>query len=118
MKSSRLGGKGLESEVGDIEEPYRGAVQQLIHKLEILCLPRQVQFPSYDFTLQEVQGLLHTAQAAYWALGGSSTDIVPPDVDAPLPFDAGSLIRNVEAMAQILSVAEHVETLLFVFERS
>ena len=104
--------KGLEYKVDDLEDPHRATLYQLIGKFEELCQPQRVQFPTYNFPLQEVDELLNSVQSAYWALGGGSSDIESPDVDAPLPFDGVSLLRNLEAVAEMLNVTEHVATLL------
>lgn len=49
---------------------------------------------------------------AHSAFGGAESDLIPADVDAPIPFGGSSLLRCVEATAEMLNVSEHVETLL------
>ncbi|NLI95519.1 MAG: ATP-binding protein, partial [Synergistaceae bacterium] len=66
----------------------------------------------YDFTRQEVEALLSATRDAHSAFGGTEADILPADVDAPLPFEGASLLRSLEASAEMLNVTEHVETLL------
>jgi hypothetical protein len=55
---------------------------------------------------------LAAASEAHSAFGGTESDILPADVDAPRPFEGASLLRGVEAAAEMLNVSEHVETLL------
>lgn len=103
---------GLESEVASFAGDQQVKLQALVDKIEALCVPRRVQYPNYDFTRQEVQGLLVTTADAHSAFGGTEADILPVDVDAPRPFEGASLLRSVEAAAEMLGVSEHVETLL------
>ena len=103
---------GLEYDLGLFEGDRRDRLQEFIDIIESLCQPRRGQFPHYDFIRQEVQELLNRASDAHSAFGGTASDIIPPDADAPLPFDGESFLRNVEATAEMLNVSEYVETLL------
>ena len=103
---------GFEYMHDELREPYKTVCANLIDNLEERCSPHRIKYPSYNFTVQEVDELLAAFQAAYLAVGGAVSDTVPPDVDAPLPFSGLSLLRNVEAMAELLNVSDHVETLL------
>ena len=103
---------GLEHDVGEFEGDRRDKLQEFVDEIENLCKPRRVRYPHYDFTRQEVQALFDRASGAHSAFGGTASDVIPPDVDAPLPFDGESFLRNVEATAETLDVAEYVETLL------
>ena len=103
---------GLEPKVGSFSGDQRAKLQALIDKIESLCVPRRGQHAHYDFTLQEVEALLTVTSDAHSTFGGTEADILPADVDAPLPFEGASLLRSLEASAEILNVTEHVETLL------
>jgi hypothetical protein len=103
---------GLEPELGSFAGDQQAKLQALFDRIEALCAPRRVQYPNYDFTRQEVQDLLATTSEAHSAFGGTEADILPADVDAPRPFEGASLLRSVEAAAEMLNVSEHVETLL------
>jgi len=103
---------GLEPDVDSFTGDKRTKLQALIEKIEALCVPRRVQYPHYDFTRQEVADLLTTTSDTHSAFGGTEADILPADVDAPVPFDGASLLRSLEASAEMLNVTEHVETLL------
>lgn len=87
-------------------------LQAFISALESLCLPRRKQYAEHVFKKQEIDNLITLASAAHTAFGGGEAEILPPDVDAPRPFSGDSLLRGVEAAAEILNVSEHVETLL------
>ena len=80
--------------------------------METLCTPRKAQYPSYDFTRQEIETLLAATSAAHSAFGGNEGDADPSDVDAPLEFKGESFLRSVEATAEMLNVSEYAETLL------
>lgn len=104
--------KGLEPMVAGLSGGQEVGLRTLVDTLERLCAARRVQYAHYDFTLQEVNELLETARAAHSAFGGGDGDAMPADVDAPLPFDGDALLRGLEVAAEMLSVTEHVETLL------
>ena len=103
---------GIEAELEAFQGERYGKLQALVNKLDSLCQPRRIQYPHYDFTLQEVQDLLEVTRDACNAFGDGNSDIIPSDVDAPLPFDETSLIRSVEAAAEILNTTDYVEPLL------
>ncbi|MBW7862640.1 MAG: ATP-binding protein [Rhodocyclaceae bacterium] len=103
---------GLEPELSVFTGNQHAGLKELVDQLEALCKPRRVQYPNLDFTRQDVQGLLAAASKAHSLFGGSASDIIPSDVDAPRPFEGASLLRGVEAAAEMLNVSEHVETLL------
>jgi hypothetical protein len=84
----------------------------LVEAIEALCIPRRKPNAHYDFTFTEVEALIEVARSAHSAFGGKESDITPIDVDAPRPFTGESLLRSVEATAEMLNVAEHAETLL------
>lgn len=99
---------GLQAFVGE----QQTRLQELVDNIEALCQARRGQHPHYDFTLPEVQNLFALASQAHSAFGGSDSDTLPADVDAPRPFEGASLLRAAEASAELLNVSEHVETLL------
>ena len=103
---------GLENDLRRFEGDEKEKLQGFINNIEELCKPRRVQYANQDFTLQEVRSLLSTASDAHSAFGGVPSDAIPSDVDAPRPFEGASLLRGVEAAAEIHNVSEYVETLL------
>lgn len=102
----------LESELAALSGAEATALSNLIQLLQQLSSARRSQYPHYDFTLQEVNALLHLVSEAHSAFGGAESDTLPVDVDSPRPFAGESLLRGVEAAAEIMGVSEHVETLL------
>lgn len=103
---------GLEPDLQAFSGDQHDGLKELVDQLETLCVPRRAQYPNWDFTRQEVQGLLEAASKAHALFGGSESDTVPSDVDAPRPFEGAALLRGVEAAAEMLNVSDHVETLL------
>ena len=104
--------RGLEPELRSFEGDQQAKLQALVDKIETLCVPRRVQYAHQDFTRPEVLELSAAASEAHSVFGGTESDILPADVDAPRPFEGASLLRGVEAAAEMLNVSEHVETLL------
>jgi len=104
--------RGLEPELRSFSGDQQTELQALVDKIEALCAPRRVQYSHHDFTRQEVQDLLVATSNAHSAFGGTASDMIPSDVDAPRPFEGTSLLHGVEAAAEMLNVSEHVETLL------
>ncbi|BCA53483.1 hypothetical protein W02_06230 [Nitrospira sp. KM1] len=103
---------GLESDLPSFGGDQHTKLQALVGKIEALCVPRRVQYAHHDFTRPEIQELLAAASEAHSAFGGTEADVIPADVDAPRPFEGTSLLRCIEAVAEMLNVSEHVETLL------
>ncbi|MDE0032509.1 MAG: ATP-binding protein [Deltaproteobacteria bacterium] len=103
---------GLESDLGSFTGDQENRLRVLVDTLEALCAPRRQQYVHHDFTKQEVQRLLAAASETHSAFGGTESDVLPSDVDAPRPFTGKSLLRSVEAAGEILNVSEHIETLL------
>jgi uncharacterized protein len=103
---------GLEPELGSLTGDHQIKLKSLVDDIEALCRPRRQQYANYDFSRAEVDNLIGSASAAHSAFGGTDRDIIPADVDAPLSFTGDSLLRSVEATAEMLNVSEHVETLL------
>lgn len=104
--------KGLEPNLylfsGETEEKLKS----LIEYMESLCEPRRIKYAHCDFTLQEINNLIQLTSDAHSAFGGSDSDGLPLDVDAPCQFDEDALLRSIEAVAEMLNVSDHVETLL------
>ena len=103
---------GLEVQLDGFDGDLRNKLQEFVDKIEDLCKPRRSGYPHYDFTFQEIQDLLTTASETHSTFGGTASDVVAPDVDAPLPFQGASFLRNVEAAAEMLNVSEYAETLM------
>jgi hypothetical protein len=80
--------------------------------IEALCVPRRIKYAHTDFTKSEVDNLIALASAAHSAFGGAEQETEVSDVDAPRAFKGDSLLRSVEATAEMLNVSEHAETLL------
>jgi uncharacterized protein len=80
--------------------------------LSALIHARSGQYPTYEFTLGEINELLTLIQNAHAAFGGSDIDVLPIDADVPRPFTGDQLLRSVEAAAELLGVSEYVETML------
>ena len=105
-------GKALESDLGSFAGREQEALQCLVRSIEELCRPRRAQYPHYDFNRHEVKNLLDTISRTHSVFGGSESDLLLADVDAPRPFRGTSLVRATEAVGEMLNVTEHIETLL------
>ena len=103
----------LESNLSSLDGDEYKAVSDFAEYIETLCVPRRQRYQeNTNFTLEEVEELADLASKAHLALGGHDCDTEPTDADAPLPFDAESLLRSVEATAEIFNSSDHTETLL------
>lgn len=102
--------RGLRSD-SSYSEKEGGALKALAEVCSKLLNARQGTWPS-PFTQEEVDELLNAAQTAHSAFGGSDTDVLPIDPDIPRQFTGDQLLRSIEANAELLNVAEHVETML------
>ena len=103
---------GLEPDIGSFAGEERKALQELVNTIEALLVPRRPQYAHPDFRRSEVKDLAATISRAHSTFGGSESDLVLADVDAPRPFKGSSLLRATEAAGEMLNVSEHIETLL------
>ncbi len=103
---------GIEPELAGLAGNEAERAKALADCIEALCVPRRQQYAHFDFTRPEVDNLLDAASKAHSAFGGADSDLVPVDADVPRPFTPDSLLRSVEATAEMMNVSEHVETLL------
>ena len=103
---------GLTDDIEIFEGDQKAKLQMLIDQIENLCRPRRVQYAHMDFTRSEVRGLLTLTAEVHSVFGGTASDAIPSDVDAPRPFEGTSLLRSVEAAAELLNVSDHVEPML------
>lgn len=107
--------EALESELNFFSGEEREKLQHLVQFIENLCHPRRPrrgQYPHYDFRRDEVKNLLEAIGQTHSVFGGSESDLLLADVDAPRPFRGTSLVRATEAVGEMLNVTEHIETLL------
>jgi hypothetical protein len=103
---------GLEPELALLTGEESTRLAALVASINQMCVSRRIPHPHYDFTRQDIDGLISLTSAAHSAFGGANPDIERPDVDAPRAFKGDSLLRSVEAAAEMLNVSEHAETLL------
>jgi len=88
------------------------AIAELNQYIEELIKPRNIQYPTYDFSKPEVDKLMRLFKKAHSTFGGGEEDFVQVDVDLPIEFDSSHLIRGLEASAELLNVSEYIETLI------
>lgn len=103
---------GLRDELAGLGGDQAATVGKLVEAIEALCVPRRVKYAALDFTKPEVDALIDLTSAAHSACGGTENEVEVSDVDAPRAFKGESLLRSVEATAEMLNVSEHAETLL------
>lgn len=102
----------LEQDLSTLQGNELSQLNAFIQELQACHNARSVSHACYDFSREEVSGLLGAANNAHAAFGGSESDTEPLDADAPLPFTGDAFLRSVEATAEMLNVSEHTETLL------
>ena len=102
----------IENDLQNFDGREGESLGEFAANLDSLCQPRDVRYAHQDFSREEIQELIRTASEAHAAFGGTMSDVVPPDVDVPIPFESRSLLRNVEATAEMHNVSTHVEPLL------
>lgn len=102
----------LEGDLPSVQGDEHAALKVVVDGMEALCAPRRKPHPTYDFTKQEIEGLIEITRKAHQTFGGTDNETPPSDVDSPRAFAGESLLRSVEATAELLNVSEHAETLL------
>jgi hypothetical protein len=100
------------TENASFSAPEIAALTSLKNKIAIFLNARSGQYPTYDFTRQEIDEFLQLTQVAHSAFGGNDIDILPIDADVPRSFTGDQLLRSVEANAELMNVSEYVETML------
>lgn len=103
---------GLAESIAGLDGEPAQKLSDLVDEIEALCAARRGNFPNYNFTKPEVDNVITLASAAHSACGGVEHEVEVSDVDAPRSFQGDSLLRSVEATAEMLNVSEHAETLL------
>jgi uncharacterized protein len=103
---------GLETNQSSFTQNENVRLNQLINKIDGLIEQRNAQHPHYDFERNEVEELLNIAKEAHRAFGGSGTELLPIDANIPRNFTGDSLLRSLDASAEMLNVSEYVETML------
>ena len=87
-------------------------LQTVRNKIDSFITSRSSQYPTYDFSRDEITEFLALLQTAHSTFGGSDTDILPIDADIPRPFTGEEFLRSIEANAELLNVSDYVETML------
>lgn len=103
----------LEQDLNSLQgTEYNGLLEFVTLLQESHTKRSATQYPDYDFSREEANALLGSAQNAHRAFGGSESDFELLDADIPLPFTGDDFVRIIEAVAEMLNVSEHTETLL------
>ncbi len=89
-------------------------LHELTSHIDSLCVPLRGTNWNRDsmFFPADIDALIQLTSTAHANFGGSENDPYPSDADAPIRFTGTSLIRCLEATAEMLNVPEHIETLL------
>ncbi|OPY53297.1 MAG: AAA-like domain protein [Methanosaeta sp. PtaU1.Bin060] len=103
---------GIEPWIAFLEGDEQSALSELYEMIDSLCITRKEKYAHLDFTRIEIDGLIDCASRAHSVFGGSDSDTQPSDVDSPRKFTGNSLMRSVEATAEMLNVSEYSDTLV------
>lgn len=103
---------GLEAELLSLAGDEESNITGLVDFIEGLCVPRRAKYAHLDFTRSEVDTLIEMVSQSHSVFGGEAGDTELSDVDSPVPFEGESLLRSVEATAEMMNVSEYAETLL------
>ncbi len=101
-----------DSFTNDEKTVLQTVLQTVRNKIDSFITSRSSQYPTYDFSRDEITEFLALLQTAHSTFGGSDTDILPIDADIPRPFTGEEFLRSIEANAELLNVSEYVETML------
>ncbi|MCW4354166.1 ATP-binding protein [Hoyosella sp. YIM 151337] len=96
----------------DFSDKENAALQSLHNHANQLIGARSGNHPTWEFSKSEVKQLLEFASVAHAAFGGTLAEALPLDADVPRKFNSEQFLRSVEANAEVLNVAEHVEPML------
>lgn len=107
----RRWGEGL-TEQDSFSDLEITALAETHNYINHLVSARSGQYPTYDFTREEVKRLLTLLRNTYSAFGGSQSNVIPVSADVPRPFTGDQLLRSVEANAELLNATDYVETMM------
>lgn len=89
------------------------ALDSLTRNLDKLISDRSTEgFVNYVFSPEEINSLLEDARNAHETFGGNDSDLLPLDTDIPREFTGDSLLRSLDASAELLNVTKHVDTMI------
>lgn len=99
-----------------IDESYNQELKDVIstfnNKVTELDAARSVQYPHFDYKLDEVNMLLNLLREIYNKAGGQEEEFLPTDEDSPIPFTGENFVRSIEANAEILNTTDYIITLM------
>ena len=99
-----------------IDESYNQELKDVIStfnsKVTELDAARSVQYPHFDYKLDEVNMLLNLLRKIYNKAGGQEEEFLPTDEDSPIPFTGENFVRSIEANAEILNTTDYIVTLM------
>ena len=72
--------------------------------------PDRNNWPKY--TKPSADTLLTEIKKAHLSFGGFDQDVLPIDADVPRPFTGDTLIRSIQANAELMRTTDHIETML------
>jgi DNA helicase HerA-like ATPase len=98
--------------VDEYSPAEKQSIGSLKAKVDALIQARSGQYPTYDFTLTEINDLLKLIRTAHQAFGGSDQDTLPIDADIPRPFTGEQFLQSIEANSEIMNTTEYVDTML------
>lgn len=93
-------------------EDLKEAIQKFCTKTKDLVDARSCPYPHFDYTIEEVDCLLHLLNDIFIKAGGKEEDFLPTDEDSPIPFTGDNFIRSIEANAEVLSTSDYIVTLM------
>ena len=103
--------KGLDTS-DTFSEPENNSLVELNEHIDSLINDRNVQYPTWDFTKNEIDQLIELLQRAHLAFGGTDKDVLPIDADIPRPFDGEDFLKSIEANAEMMGTSDYIETML------
>ncbi len=84
----------------------------LYEKFDSLISAHKAQYDDLLFSASEIRDLIDEISTTHSIFGGNDSDILPIDADVPRPFTGEDLLRSLEATAEMLGTADHVETMI------
>ncbi len=103
--------EGLEI-LDSFSKPEYDSLNELNIYIDSLIQDRSGQYPTWDFTNQEITKLITLLQNAHQAFGGTDKDVLPIDADIPRPFDGEDFLKSIEANAEMMGTSDYIETML------
>ncbi|MDF3128240.1 ATP-binding protein [Kiritimatiellaeota bacterium B1221] len=98
----------IRGQLGDSEVP----IDVIVERLQAYKDARSGQYPTYESTTSEVEGIKNALTAGFEHFGGQQGELLPKNEDVPIRFAGETFVTYLESLAQETGSEQYIEFLL------